>query len=496
MRKWYVILLVLAALLIFALPAYAAQIKIFVDGREIKSDVPPVIEQGRTLVPIRVISEALGAQVTFDKSTLTVTISGTKSTIVLKISSNKATKNGTVVILDAPARVISGRTMVPLRFIGESLGAEVKWNTTLNRVEIDRRPREQELFVVRVSHYDGSFRIQETAGKIRFVWGEMIDKTERDAARKYWDADYYHPESDIDFGIYISLEDLARISGYSFRFTKEVAMLRSQDHILVIPHIYPFRFDFRVTPIAQAVNENTKLTTSFDDDYATRFLKNMGVLENFEDYRWRIQFDSREREWPPQPPIFTPDPPVLLHEGRLRLWWGPGFVLFKDKPYIHTRSLTFVTRAIEETLFRKASSTPVNFCYTVWLSGRTKEARQMANTLHKPIYFTDLEFNTELRQLLKEEEKGELEYLSRAPAYVKSIRERIKQLSQFSLTEQEENELINLATQVIREVVANQPRDLREYYHAALVFSLNSFIPTREEQTKGGLLIWPHRSSL
>ena len=93
----------------------------------LRTDVVPQIINGRTMVPMRVIFEALGLYVEWDGETQTVTGTRPGSIIELTIGNETAIVNGESVTLDQPALIIDGSTMVPVRFIGESLGAEVTW---------------------------------------------------------------------------------------------------------------------------------------------------------------------------------------------------------------------------------------------------------------------------------------------------------------------------------------------------------------------------------
>ncbi len=109
-----------------------------IDGKSTTLDQAPVIVNGRTLVPIRFISEAFGASVDWNNSTREATIKLLNNTIVLKVDSATATVNGYNVYLDAPATIIkqTGRTVVPIRFVSDSLGADVTWNSTNKSVTI------------------------------------------------------------------------------------------------------------------------------------------------------------------------------------------------------------------------------------------------------------------------------------------------------------------------------------------------------------------------
>jgi len=109
---------------------------------ESELDSPAYIAEGRTMVPVRVISENFGAEVLWDAATQTVTIKSSDTEIKLIINSNIATVNGTEYIIDA-APVISntGRTMVPIRFISEMLGRNVEYIAPTAQILIsDEKP--------------------------------------------------------------------------------------------------------------------------------------------------------------------------------------------------------------------------------------------------------------------------------------------------------------------------------------------------------------------
>lgn len=109
--------------------------RVILDGRELSFDVPPAVENGRTLVPLRSIFEALGASVQWDATTQTVT--ATKGDVAIHlVIGGQAKRNGVPVALDVPAKVIDGRTMVPLRFVSEAMGADVVWNGDTQTITI------------------------------------------------------------------------------------------------------------------------------------------------------------------------------------------------------------------------------------------------------------------------------------------------------------------------------------------------------------------------
>ncbi len=98
----------------------------------------PVIVDGRTLVPVRFISEALGAKVDWDGDTRTVTIELDGKTMKLVIDSTDADVAGANVALDVPAQIINDSTMVPIRFISENFGAKVDWDGDTQTVTVSK----------------------------------------------------------------------------------------------------------------------------------------------------------------------------------------------------------------------------------------------------------------------------------------------------------------------------------------------------------------------
>lgn len=109
---------------------------VFLNGNQLSFDVPPLIEDGRTLVPLRAIFEAMGAAVNWDDNTSTATGIKGDTRVVLQIGSTSPTINGVVHKLDVPVRIVNGRTLAPLRFVGEAFGGHVEWDGTTNRITI------------------------------------------------------------------------------------------------------------------------------------------------------------------------------------------------------------------------------------------------------------------------------------------------------------------------------------------------------------------------
>lgn len=138
-RGGIVLCLACLFLLLPALTASAAP-QVIVDGRTLSFGVVPRVERGATLVPMRGVFEALGASVDWAEDTQTVTAVQGQTRIALRIGSHTAYRNGREIRLTAPARVVNGATLVPLRFVGESLGADVQWDASSRTVIITTGP--------------------------------------------------------------------------------------------------------------------------------------------------------------------------------------------------------------------------------------------------------------------------------------------------------------------------------------------------------------------
>lgn len=100
--------------------------KTYVDPENL--DVMPIEKDGRTLVPVRFIAESLGAQVDWDEATSTVSVNEGATEIKLVIDQNEMSVNGSTTLLDVPAETINDRTMLPLRALAEALGRRVFWD--------------------------------------------------------------------------------------------------------------------------------------------------------------------------------------------------------------------------------------------------------------------------------------------------------------------------------------------------------------------------------
>lgn len=118
----------------------AQKVEVFIDGKLQQYEQPATSISGSMLVPFRAVFEALGAKVKWDGATKTVTATKGNTTIKLTVGSRDAYINGKLVRLNAAPRLINGKVMVPIRFVSEALGAKVKWNIAAQSVVIFLAP--------------------------------------------------------------------------------------------------------------------------------------------------------------------------------------------------------------------------------------------------------------------------------------------------------------------------------------------------------------------
>ncbi|MGE7692263.1 copper amine oxidase N-terminal domain-containing protein [Lysinibacillus sp. NPDC097214] len=136
MKKIFSGIFLAMILTLISLPAYAAHSTIKIDGVVVTTDVAPETKNNRTMVPLRVISENLGATVNWKDSKVTLT--NNKMQITLQPNSNTVIKNGKTELLDVKPYLKNNRLFVPIRFIAETFGCQVNYQNST--VTIDTAP--------------------------------------------------------------------------------------------------------------------------------------------------------------------------------------------------------------------------------------------------------------------------------------------------------------------------------------------------------------------
>lgn len=139
MFKTIICLMLVCALLfpiLSTIQAAPSNITVTLNGAALRFDVAPIIISGRAMVPARGILEAMGARVGWDAVTQTVTATKGNQTVRLVLGQTTATVNGQDIKLDVPPHLVSGRTLVPLRFVSQALGAFVDWSPATRAITI------------------------------------------------------------------------------------------------------------------------------------------------------------------------------------------------------------------------------------------------------------------------------------------------------------------------------------------------------------------------
>lgn len=227
--------LILGSLMVFMLImsmmtiSYADDgIKVLVDGSYLQFDSQPIIENGTTLVPLRQIFEAIGADVSWDKSTQTVTATRDNEIVKLTVGDTTAYKNGESINISIAPKIINNRTYVPLRFVAESFGANVDWdkytkvvtiNSFYKQDDYDPNYKETEYVPYSTSNLE-TLANALLAGNVVVINGDYYATPEY--ATKIYHA-FYVSNDDISMfrdGEYTenkSMEDYDWVSGNSFR---------------------------------------------------------------------------------------------------------------------------------------------------------------------------------------------------------------------------------------------------------------------------------------
>ncbi len=184
MKKFLAVFLCLCML---AVPASAMRVQVSIGSTQVHTadvdtktaqtltlEAAPYTAQGRTMVPVRVITESLGATVGWDDATQKVTITQGENVVELIIGSTEAKINGEVKVLDVAPETINGRTFIPMRFVGEAFGYTLQWVPSIQNVIISDVP------VILKSEYSVA-----TALDVLF-WGWLFDENEETFEIEKW----------------------------------------------------------------------------------------------------------------------------------------------------------------------------------------------------------------------------------------------------------------------------------------------------------------------
>lgn len=123
----------------------ASEVKIMIDNVElVPEDMPPIIINGSTMLPMRLIVEALGGEAVWNGDTRQVFAITDEYIGSFTIDSNESYRNEDVITMTAPAMIVNERTMLPVRGVADTLGLEVGWDDATRTVYIGEQPEKEE----------------------------------------------------------------------------------------------------------------------------------------------------------------------------------------------------------------------------------------------------------------------------------------------------------------------------------------------------------------
>lgn len=151
-------------------------VDLYIDMKLIDTDTPPTIVDGRTLVPVRAIFEALGATVDWDAETRTAIGTRGEDVVTVQIGNTTAYINGEEKTLDVPAQIINNRTMVPARFVSEALGCKVTWHNKTKTAAVADQLKDQPLYVTPTGKH---YHYSETCNGGTYYEADLAEVTGR-----------------------------------------------------------------------------------------------------------------------------------------------------------------------------------------------------------------------------------------------------------------------------------------------------------------------------
>ena len=154
-------------------------IPIYLDGNILELDVDPVVYSGGLLVPIYNLARSLGAKISWAPESQTAIVTYGKNFVLITVGKNTAYKNHKPIQLDIPPRIVDGRTLVPLNFLGEAMEVRAKWHDRHNTAVINSKMKialyyplvnDQDGYLIRESH-----EVKYTRGTAKKSLNELID---------------------------------------------------------------------------------------------------------------------------------------------------------------------------------------------------------------------------------------------------------------------------------------------------------------------------------
>lgn len=249
--------IMLAVLNITAVADELPDVTFIVDGKVADCDVPPVIENGRTLVPVRALFESLDSKVGWDARTKKITIIYEGTEILLFADSVVAIVDNLYKELDVSAKIIDSRTMIPVRFVSETLKFDVEWDDKTRTVTVTTKPEKNEN-AVKTEHYLKDISV-ETNENVTEITIKGVGETE----------------------VYVM--KLQNPNRYVFDFEDTTLESPKNNYEVDSKHINSIRLGQFEKTIARVVLETEKFTSYTAKKQGTNYIITFGEEENKED---------------------------------------------------------------------------------------------------------------------------------------------------------------------------------------------------------------------
>ena len=266
--------LILAFCIIFSFGALAAdgeRVTVYVGGEKIQPDVTAKIVNSRTMLPLRAVFEAIGAKVSYEEETETVTAEKDGTVVKLVIGSDIMTVNGEEKKLDVVAYTENDRTMVPVRACSEAFNLQVDWFDDINTVRV-----RQTVSVIKTV-------VDSTGGMATWQYDENGNETYLENLNGYWKKSVYDENECL-----VSWEDVN--DEYTINTYNEFGdLIREEvkgENGIVLTYLYEYDEN----------GNNTYLTIEGYDQYWTKYeydeKNNMTYMEMYDGTWEKYTYDS------------------------------------------------------------------------------------------------------------------------------------------------------------------------------------------------------------
>ncbi|OON99073.1 MAG: hypothetical protein ATN35_00305 [Epulopiscium sp. Nele67-Bin004] len=204
-----------ATLILSAQTVMASNINLIINSNIVVPSVNPVQVEGTTLVPVRIVSEQLGATVGWDSETETITISSSGKVIQLQIGNETAYVNGVQTELTLAPEIIEGTTMIPLRFVSENLNVPIDWDNDTQTVLINSSKTDLEKLPKNLTATQALDVLRETySDQIDYSYQGMLESrltVNDESGDNYYYFVMYEAGGELFNGVFCVHKDNARV---------------------------------------------------------------------------------------------------------------------------------------------------------------------------------------------------------------------------------------------------------------------------------------------